>query len=218
MTSKVDICNMALSDIRAGGINDIDEATPQARACRLKYDVVRDRLLTEIAWQFNRSIRPLAPVTTEIFNWTYAYQYPVDCLKINRLIGEYEELTSDSSGYVSRRLDDSLFSVNQHRQQIPYEVFTFNGSKLIGTNEENLRIDFAMKVSDPNAFSNDFVLAFAHLLASEIAVPLVGGDKGRQFRSDSLQLYREYVGAALSNDLNDQYSMASESEFITVRR
>lgn len=218
MTSKVDICNMALSDIRAGGINDIDEATPQARACRLKYDVVRDRLLTEIAWQFNRSIRPLAAVTTEIFNWTYAYQYPVDCLKVNRLIGEYEELSTDSAGYVSRRLDDTILSPNQHRQQIPYEVFTFNGSKLIGTNEANLRIDFAMKVSDPNAFSNDFVLALAHLLASEIAVPLVGGEKGRQFRSDSLQLYREYVGAALSNDLNDQYSMTNESEFITIRR
>lgn len=218
MTSKVDICNMALSDIRAGGINDIEEATPQARACRLKYDVVRDRLLTEIAWQFNRSIRPLAPVTTEIFNWVFSYQYPVDCLKINRLIGEHEELTGDAAGYISRRLDSTLVSPYERKQQIPYEVFTFNGSKLIGTNEPNLRIDFAMKVTDPNTFSNDFILAFAHLLASEIAVPLVGGDKGRQFRSDSLQLYREYVGAALSNDLNDQYSMAGESEFITVRR
>jgi hypothetical protein len=207
---------MALSDIRAGGINDIDETSPQARACRLKYDVVRDRLLTEIAWQFNRSIRPLSSVTTEIFNWVYAYQYPIDCLKINRLIGEYEELTSDSSGYVSRRLDDTSISPIE-RKQIPYSVFVFGGSKLIGANEQNLRIDFAQKVTDPNTFSNDFVLAFSHLLASEIAIPLVGGEKGRQFRSDSLTLYREYISAALSNDLNDQYTIPGESEFVTIR-
>ena len=46
MTSVVDICNLALSNIRAGSINNIDEVSLQAQQCKLKYPFMRDRLLT----------------------------------------------------------------------------------------------------------------------------------------------------------------------------
>jgi hypothetical protein len=218
MTSEVEVCNLALSNIRAGSINSLDESSLQAQQCKLKYPFMRNRCLTEIPWIFNRKIRALSLLTTEIFNWAYAYQYPVDCLKIHRLVGAHEELANADADVVSRLIDSQLLPLKDLRTQIPYEVFNFSDNKTIGTNEADLRVDYVAKVTDPNLFSDDFVLALSHLLASELAIPLIGAENGRQLRSDSLQLYKEYLSAAVANDLNDQYDAPGDSEFVTIRR
>jgi len=218
VSSEVEICNFALSNIRGGSINSLDESSLQAQVCKLKYPILRDRLLTEVAWSFNHKIKALSLVSTEIFNWAYAYQYPIDCLKINRLVGAYEELANADADIISRLVDSQLLPINDLRSQIPHEVFNFDDKKIIGTNEADLRIDYAAKITDPNLFTMDFIVAFSHLLSSELAIPIVGAEIGRQLRSDSLQLYKQYLDAALANDLNDQYSTPPLSEFETIRR
>ena len=218
MSSEVEICNFALSNIRAGSINSLDESSLQAQQCKLKYPILRDRLLTETVWSFNRKIKALSLVTTEIFNWAYAYQYPVDCLKLYRLVGAHEELANANADVISRLLDSQLLPLKDLRTQIPYEVFNFDDNKTIGTNEADLRIDYAAKVTDPNLFSIDFTIAFSHLLSSELAIPIIGAELGRQLRSDSLQLYKQYLDAAIANDMNDQYDAPALSEFETIRR
>lgn len=217
MASEIEICNLALSNIRAGSINSFTEGSIQAQLCKLKYSILRDRCLREIPWQFNHKIRALAPVTTEIFNWVYAYSYPVDCLKIHRLVGAFEELPSGSANVASRLLDSRVIPLKDLRRQIPYEVFNFDDSKVIGSDQPELRIDFASKVTDPNLFSDDFIMALSHLLASELAIPIVGAELGRALRNDSLQLYRQYLASAMATDMNDQYLMPSESDFVTIR-
>jgi hypothetical protein len=217
MSSEVEICNLALSDIRGGSINSLTEGSLQAQTCKLKYPILRDRLLTE-GWGFNRKIRALSVLTTEIFNWAYAYQYPTDCLKIHRLVGAHEELLNADAGVVSRLLDSQLLPLKDLRPQVPYEVFNFDNNKTIGANESELRIDYAVKVTDPNLFTDDFVMALAMLLSAHLAIPIVGAETGRQFRNDNLQLYKEYLNAALANDLNDQYNEPPLSEFETIRR
>ena len=217
MTSVVDICNIGLSNIRAGSINSLDESSVQAQNCKLKYAILRDRCLRETTWQFNHMIKPLSPVTTEIFHWSQAYSYPVDCLKIKRLVGSWEELPAGTSDIASRLLDSRALSRADLRRQIPYEVFNFDSAKLIGTDQPELRIDYAAKVTDPNLFSDDFIMALAHLLASEVAIPIVGAEQGRALRSDSLTLYKQYLSTATADDMNDQYLLPGESDFITVR-
>lgn len=217
MASVVEICNLALSNIRAGSINSLTESSLQAQVCKLKYPILRDRCLREIPWQFNHKIRALASVTTDIFNWAYAYSYPVDCLKIHRLVGSFEELPAGSSDVASRLLDSRVINLKEQRRQIPYEVFNFDNSKVIGSDQPELRIDFAAKVTDPNLFSDDFIMALSHLLASELAIPIVGAELGRALRNDSLQLYRQYLASAMATDMNDQYFLPSESDFVTVR-
>lgn len=218
MASEVEICNLALSNIRAGSINSLNESSLQAQVCKLKYPILRDRCLREIPWQFNHKIRALASVTTDIFNWAYAYSYPVDCLKIHRLVGSFEELPAGSSDVASRVLDSRVIPLKDVRRQIPYEVFNFDDAKIIGSDQPELRIDFASKVTDPNLFSDDFVMALSHLLASEVAIPIVGAELGRALRKDSLELYRQYLASAMATDMNDQYFMPSESDFVTIRR
>jgi len=217
MASEVEVCNLALSNIRAGSINSLNEGSIQAQVCKLKYPILRDRCLRDAAWQFNHKIRALSPVVTDIFNWAYAYSYPVDCLKIRRLVGSYEELPAGSANVASRLLDSRVLPLKGYRRQIPYEVFNFDDSKIIGSDQPDLRIDFAAKVTDPNLFSDDFIMALSHLLSSELAVPIVGAELGRALRNDSLQLYQQYLKSALANDMNDQYLEPSESDFVTIR-
>lgn len=217
MASEIQICNLALSNIRAGSINSLNESSLQAQLCKLKYYILRDRCLREIPWQFNRKIRALSSVTTDIFNWSYSYSYPVDCLKIHRLVGNYEELPLGANDVVSRLLDSRVRSPTDLRQQIPYEVFNYDNVKVIGSNQPELRIDFAAKIEDPNLFSDDFIMALSYLLASELAIPVVGAELGRALRSDSLTMYKEYLGSAIATDMNDQYLTPADSDFINVR-
>lgn len=216
MASEVEVCNLALSNIRAGSINSLNEASLQAQICKLKYALMRDRCL-KIGWDFNRTITPLSSIEVTIYNWAYAYSYPVNCLKISRIIPEYEEITGDAS-VISRLIDTQILPITAYRRQVPYEVFNFDNVKVIGCNETTLHIDYAIKIEDPNLFSDDFILAFSHLLASEIAIPIVGVEKGRVLRSDSLQLYEEYIDAAAADDMNDGFLETNESEYVTVRR
>lgn len=218
MTSEVEICNLALSNIRAGSINSLNEGSIQAQMCDLKYPILRDRCLRELPWQFNRKIRALASVDTDIFNWSYAYSYPVDCLKVHRLIGEYEQMLEGQSDVISRALDSRVIPATDLRQQIPYEVFNFDNNKTIGSNQANLRIDFSAKITDPNLFSDDFIMALSHLISSEVAIPIVGAELGRALRKESIQLYREYLASAISADMNDQYFTPRQSDYVNVRR
>lgn len=163
-------------------------------------------------WQFNRKIAPLAVLDIEIFNWGVAYQYPVDCLSILRLVGEQEQVEDG----VHRRTYDELH-IEYRRSDTPYEVFNFDNNKVIGCNSTNMRIDYAAKVENPDLFSDDFILALSHLLASELAIPIVGAEQGRALRSDSLSLYNEYLTSAMASDHNDHHNMTTESEFVTIR-
>jgi len=175
-------------------------------------------MLTDLVWGFAHKITGLAVVTTEIFNWAYAYQYPSDCLKINRLVSAYEELSNADADVVSRLLDSQLLPLKDSHQQITYEIFNFSENKLIGANEAELRIDYVSNVTDPNLFTPAFTLAFSHLLASELAIPLVGAETGRSLRSDSLTMYKEYGASAAADDLNEAYVAPSLSEYETIRR
>ncbi|MCK4518441.1 hypothetical protein KAT92_06695 [Candidatus Babeliales bacterium] len=217
MASEIEICNLALSNIRAGSINSFTEGSLQAQQCNLKYSILRNRVLKE-SWGFNHKIRALSVLTTEVFNWVYAYQYPTDCLKINRLVGAHEELSNTDADVVSRLLDSQLLPIRDTQPIVSYELFNFDDNKVIGANEADLRIDYTAKITDPNLFSDDFILALSHLLASELAIPLIGAEVGRQLRSDSLQMYKEYLHAAIADDMNEGDFTPPLSEYETIRR
>lgn len=218
MTSEVEICNLALSHIRAGSINSLTESSIQAQQCELKYPVLRDQMLQDAPWQFNRSLKPLALLTDTLFNWIYVYQYPTDCLFINRLHINFAEVSSDTttSAVASRYYDRGLPRPDLD-QQVGYKIYNVDGNKVIAANEKELRIDYRKRVEDPNLFSVNFIMGLSHLLAAELAIPLVGIDKGRGLRSDELKIYQSYVDSGIENELNEQFTEVPDSDFITVR-
>lgn len=218
MSSEIEICNLALSNIRAGSINSLDEGSLQSQICSLKYERCRNMVLSTGVWGFARKLVGLGLLTTEVYNWTYSYQYPSDCLKINRLIGSQEQLLNADASTISHMADSGLLQYNELRKKIPYEVFNFTNNKVIGANESDLYIDYVVKVTDPNLFTEAFELALSHLLGAEIAVPIVGVENGRQLRSDCLTMYKEYLATAEADDLNETQSTPLPSEYETVRR
>lgn len=222
MASVVDICNMALSNIRAGSINSLTESSLQAQVCSLKYETMLNMCLRTNVWGFARKLEALALTTTEIYNWQFAYSYPSDCLQINRLVGESEALDTNAAVYAYPYsyypFNYDLIRQELTRRKIPYEIFNFEGTKLIASNDQNLYIEYIVKVTDPNLFTEDFILALSHLLASEIAIPIVGVENGRQLRSDSLTMYKEYINAAAVNDINEGQIDESPSDYELVRR
>lgn len=171
-------------------------------------------MLRDVPAGFAHKNESLAVLTTDLFNWAYAYQYPSDCLKINRLQLNYEAVTSETLSGVSA----FNLSLPDLSRQINYEVFNVDGVKVIGANESELRIDYRANVTDQNLFDPDFILAFAHLLASELATPLVGGELGRKYRDDELKLYQVYVDATIVATLNERYHNRPESEYLSTRR
>lgn len=218
MASEIDICNMALSAIRAGSINSLTEASLQAQQCKLHYPFLRDSLLREGCWGFARTIKALALRTDDVFNWVFSYQYPSDCLKLERLILDFEEFTSnDNGGALRHRHIEDIFTPDLERQ-IKHEINNIDGNKVILANEQNLRIKYSKKITDPNLFDVTFIQTLVYLLASTLAIPVVGGDLGRGFRSDNLQLYNSFLNAAIANDKNEGFTPTPDSEFILIRR
>lgn len=220
MASEVEVCNLALANIRAASINDLNESSLQAQICKLKYPFCRDFMLENAPWNFAHRLKPLSVLTDEIFNWAYVYQYPSDCLRINHLVLNFQEVEQQQPGFRSR-FYDPLFPKPDLSKQVKYQVYNIgtgtSGNKVIAANETELRIDYRAKIEDPNKFSFEFIMALSHFLAAEIAIPIVGGEMGRQFRSDSIQLYQEYIDAAMQSDLNESYTEPTDSELVTTR-
>jgi hypothetical protein len=217
MTSEVDICKYSLSQIRAGSINSLTESSLNAQQCALWYPKSRDQLLTDAPFQFAHRLKALAPTTDEIFNWAYVYQYPSDCLHINHLVLNYAAVEpGNGSVYINpNRYDRYQPNLNA---QVPYKIYNIDGNRVIASNHSDLRADYRSKITDPNLFSQLFIDALTHLLASKLSTPLIGGDRGDKEMQKNLTLYRAYLDAAVSNDLNEQYTPAPESPYITVRR
>ena len=216
MTSEVDICKLALSHIRAGSINSLDENSLQAQQCKLMYPLLRDQMIESAPWQFAHRVKALSLLTDNLFNWAYVYQYPSECLKINRLLLNFEEVQAGDSTIASRFYDRGL-PIPDMDAQVEYKIYNIDGNKVIASNETELRVDYVTRVTDVNLFDNQFILGLSHLLAAELAVPLVGVKEGRQMKSDEYQLYQAFINSAVAADMNEQYTPTPDSEFITVR-
>lgn len=223
MASVVDIYNMALSHIRGGRVSATTDTTLQAQQCNLFYETCRNQVLEDVRWGFASRVESLALLdsdTFSVFNWAYVYQYPSNCLRINRLILNHEYVQSGTSTAVTSRFYDRNLPIPDHKTPVPYAQFDVDGTRVIAANDSNLRIDYntnAAAVMNPVRFPSSFVMALSHLLASMIAVQIVGEERGSKMMRDQLALYRQYISTATANELNDQYEAPADSESITIR-
>lgn len=216
MTSVVEICNMALSKVRAQSINSLGESSLEAQQCDLWYEQTRNFLLSDSPWGFARKTVALALTQETQFNWLHVYQYPSDCLYIERVILNYAAVDNDLGRMNRYRSDDTLIRPDLKRQ-VEHEVGNINGNKVILCNFSEVRIKYRAEVSDPNLFSMGFIECFAALLGSRLAVPITGGDMGRMLRKENLEEYDALLAAAVGNTLNEEYSEPPDSEFVTIR-
>lgn len=213
MASEVDICNLALSNIRAGAINSLTESSLQAQQCSIKYPILRDMMLREYGWDFATKLTTLAPrFDVDVFNWVYTYQYPSDCLYIEKLILNIEQVGVHDQVLASQ-IDNGL----DLGAQVRYEVMNVDNQKIIVSNEPNLRARYRAKVTNTDLFDPTFTQALSWLLASELAIAIVGGEGGRALRGDAYSIYQNYLTSSSTTHMNERHVGTVESEFITVR-
>lgn len=82
-TTKVSICNEALSMIGASPIQSFNDNTENARRCASIYDSTRKALLRLHPWSFAKKRAQLAPVNTHpSFGYFHAFPLPMDFIRV----------------------------------------------------------------------------------------------------------------------------------------
>lgn len=225
MTSKVELANIALANIRAQSINDFGEASLNAQYVRIFYPKSLKSVQTMHDWNFGNKEKPLARLSdVELFDYAYVYQYPSDCLRLNYLKSPVNKVDLADNGFVFRPeyYDTNPFNDESARRlRIPYAVKNVDGNRVIGANEPDLWIDYRAFVDDPNKYDASFIDAFTWRLGSELAIPIIGGDVGRAERQNCLAVATEMMRVAIAEDLNQNDNGMTggiaESESILVR-
>lgn len=195
MSSKIDICNLALSRFGQGYIEALDEDTEAARLLDLNYDPVLQSVLREFPWNFATKVAYLALTTYTEPGWQYVYQYPSNCVKIRRVYAAGDARSNEKS---------------------EFKLFTTGTVKLIACDIEDAYAEYTYLVVDPSLFDPSFVAAFSYALASEICLPLIANDQKatEMYQKYQLILNKAHLAGAVEN-----YDVPEwPSSYVTGRR
>ncbi len=187
MASEVDICNLALARLGDNAtVASIDppEGSAQAEHCTRFYPVARDSLLEMHAWKFATRRVLLAQLTTDTWNWSFAYAEPTDALKLLAVLPASASSDADTQDYEAET-DGS-------------------GAPIILTNQEGASLRYIAHVTDTTVFSPLFVDALAWLLASYLAGPVLKGDAGAAMAKACLQSFMLALSNAKVSDANQR--------------
>lgn len=143
MASEVQICNLALNKFGNISITSLEDATKEARACKVFYPLLRDEMLYEHPWNFAMKRADISAQLSDTpdFGYDYAYQLPADCLRVWEL--------SDSDA--------------------EWEV---ESGELLVSQSENIYIRYIRKVTEAGRFSPSFVNCLGLRLAAELCTKL----------------------------------------------
>lgn len=83
MATDISICSSALVLVGADEINSFADESREAKLCGILYDTTVKNLLQEHPWRFSLTQASLAQTeATPLYGFQYAYQLPVDCLRV----------------------------------------------------------------------------------------------------------------------------------------
>jgi hypothetical protein len=202
MTSKIDICNLALIEAQYDEtITNIDERSVAAERCKRLYDVCRKELLCKYPWSFATKFIELTLLDGKPEGYKYAYIYPSDALKISATY-----LNEDD--FKNKRL--SIKKKGSER------VGLFDGIKVILSNTKN---NFAEIIIDEEVEEN-FSNLFIRLLYLEIALRLAklsGADNDylKLLATQIAQAEQEAKGLSVYED--DNHDSIGDDYYIQVR-
>lgn len=176
MTSKIEICNLALSNIGQASIQDFDEASAEASACRLRYDQALDATLAGFWWGFAKKVEALALASANApAEWEYRYQRPSDCIEARYIV--------DPLGRWTRR--------------VRFEV----AGQEIYTDMPEAKLAYTRRVTDPTFYPPLFVDLLARRLGADMVMTL---SLDRNIRADEIQLYQRGLAIAAASSANEQ--------------
>jgi len=218
MANSIEIANLALSNIRARTIQTFTEDSLEAQVMLARYDIARQYVLRQFPWGFANRTEPAALVTVDPQKYLYAYAYPNNCLKLKHIV-PYYVLGTDRTVYLRF---GSLIPEPQLRDteelNIPYEIANENGVQVILTDMPEAYLQYTIDEKDTNLYSPDFVEMLSWWLASQVAVPIAGAEKGREMRRDALRMYDQIRKETQVANANERFRQKEdESEYTQLR-
>lgn len=197
LLSEAQLCNVAL--LRIGErqlIDDLDEDTAPAKACKALYAHARDEVLEAAWWNWatRRAVLALLDGETRT-GWGYVYALPDDCLAARSI---YTGTRSPSA-----------------RQRIPFSMEMGATGRVLLTDMEDAELVYTARVTTVALFPTSFADAVAWRLAVDLVLAIpVKPQLAPMIERKALSAFN----AALSADRTEmQEDRPPESEFITVR-
>ena len=120
-TTFVEIANRAITFLGGTTITALTDDTKEGRACLRLYEQSRDQLLRDHPWNFSlKRVSIAANTTSPVFEYTNAFDWPADCLRIIEVdtteewAVEGRQIVSDAAAplqivYVHQVTDANLF-------------------------------------------------------------------------------------------------------------
>lgn len=189
MTTDIDICNMALSEIGTQStIASFAEQSNEAIQCALWYDTMRKRLLRAAQWGFARTqvtltqVADAIPDNTAPFPYLFSYAYPDDALKIRYILQTPittngapppDLVVSPATWYTPSRANRFIIA-NQTIGMATVKVILTNvGWVNIDPNTGAIGV-YTQDVIDVGLMDEMFIGALASALAYKLCIPLSG--------------------------------------------
>ena len=180
MASKVDIWNLALSNIgHKANIADPDEATAEANHCRRFYPFALGITLERFAWSFATRRIALSVVTNPVDHWMFAYALPNLCVAPRAVL--LPQSTDDSQ--------EQDFAIESDA----------DGNAILYTNVEDAVLKYTTLVEDTTKFTTLFAAALSFDLAAMLAGPIPKDAKVKKAMFDMAVYYTGLAEAASAN-------------------
>lgn len=191
MVTNVEICNQALAAIgakaRVTSISPPDAGSTEAEQCSRYFNECLETLLEMFDWSFATKRVALTDAgDTDTTSWLFRYVVPAD---LCRAIAIIPEGAADDYMLYGERIPETFV-----REQDE------DGTLRIYTNTENATLRYTAWVTNPNKWPPLFRQAFAALLASKIAGPLIRGEEGERTARRKLEEVEMYIGRAKVSD------------------
>ena len=213
MTTSVDICNRALSEIGTRStISSLTDGSTEAVACSIWYDTTRKQLLRKARWGFARTqatltqVGDLYPDNTSPFPELYAYTYPPNCLQLRYIICQPTYVTATGGAFVNTGNWESGWGQPSRNNRFIVHLQTDgsgNQSKLVLANIYNALAIYTADVQNTEFFDELFTQALVSALAFRLVIPL-SGNVG--MRNEFAQAATEAILEARAADGNEAIS------------
>jgi hypothetical protein len=197
-TSDVAIANLALTKIGDLRIISLSENTKPAREVNAVYSMLRDKLQRTYNWRFCVKRAVLAAESTApVFDYSYQYPVPSDCLRILQI----------NAYYPAPDLSDLISSGGQE--------YVLEGGKILTRSSGSMNLRYLARISDPTKFDTSFDEAFASSIAYNVAEALTQSD-GK--KNAALRDYRMALSEAIrANAIENPPESIADTTWLTVR-
>lgn len=196
--SNVAIANLALTKLGDLRILNLTDNTKPAREVNAVFDMTRDYLQRRFSWRYCIKRANLAADSgTPLWDWSYQYQIPTDCLRILQ-VGQY---------YPTPDLSDLISTGGQE--------YVLEGKYILSNQAGPLKLRYLSRVTDPVQFDTAFDMAFSAYLAYLVAEPLTASAEQKQMAYND---YRNAIkDAVIANAIENPPESLADQTWILAR-